>query len=474
MKTRKELLREAARLREAMKAANIAIIAKEDAGEDAGDDTSSFDKLSSDLEAVKRVISRLESIGDDADDNEAKDADEDDVADAEKHYAPRQKLAAPAHKIADTVDVKRKNGDIVGRLAVGSYIARNFGARAAKDAVMKHWGDTAVAKTLTLNTAQPIIPQDFRNEVIDALVAESVTRKFARVMGMPMGQLTLPRMNLTSQGTWMAEGTNIATTAAGFDTLTLSWHKLGAMTYTSKELLEFSPVDAANQISTDLVRKMALAEDGAFLQGATGGFNPVGMTNLVNATNQLASTGGTSVTFQTVSYDLASMELALTGNNVRGRFVWIMSPRVIGFLKQVSSTFGVYPFREELATGKLNGFEVFPSNLLATNIGTGTNETLVILACADHLIIGDAYRNTLSSTDTGSFVDGANQVNPFGQDLVAFKLTNAVDFNMSHDVSAAVLTATDWTVGSGPAVPAYTGQPAGTAGSPASAAKSRS
>lgn len=434
------------------------------------DDVASFNALKEECDRLEARIARLTaSIDPDAD-----DADE--VADdaAEKAWGGEPIVKRFNINTSDEIRVPRQKGEAAGRYLIGMYWAKQFGLQAAKDMVDREMGDAPVRKSL-VTTAEPIIPQQFVTDWIQLLQEKSVVRPLATVYPMPVGNITIPRQRLGSTGSFFSEGQQITVSQLAFDAIQLTWHKYGAMTYTSRELLEFSPLNAAGIVANDLTDRLALLEDRSALNSTGSGGVPVGIIASVAASNQLTNTvnGSSAVDFQTVSADLQAMELALTGHLVRGNFTWIMHPGVVGFLKQLSSTMGVFPFRQELSgpNPTLNGFPVRTTVQLPSNLGvSGANKTNIVLLNGSDFIIGDAYKFAVSMTTEGSFLDGSTQVNAFGQDIVAWKATNAVDWHLRHDVSAAVLAASDWSLSTVGGIDSYTGQAADVTNSSASSA----
>ena len=55
-------------------------------------------------------------------------------------------------------------------------------------------------------------------------------------------------------------------------------------------------------------------------------------------------------------------------------------------------------------------------------------------------------RFNISTTDSGSYLDGSTQVNTWGQDIVAFRATGYFDFALEHGVAASMLTTTGWSL----------------------------
>lgn len=407
------------------------------------EDVASFNALKAECDALEARIARLRSV----EDEDAADADEVAEDAGEKHWTGDHKNIAinvkqPQHEV-----VKTKGGN-AGQFVVGCYIAKEFGRSAGRDFVNKHFRNDLVAKAV-LSTSQPVIPQDFSLDWIHLMQEKTVLRPIADIKDMSRGNLTIPRQNIGSIGTWMGEAQPIGVSNLGYDNIQLLWHKMGALSYTSRELLEFTPLDVASQISEDLTSRLALLEDRTFLNSPGGSFTPTGLLTAMLPANKFPNTTVSSaVTFQSVAADLQTAELLLTGNLVQGKFTWIMHPAVKSFLKQISSSFGVFPFAAELANDKLNGHDVKTTVQLPTNLGTsGANLTNVMLVCGQDVIIGDAYRFALSMTTDGSFVDSGTQVNAFGQDVVAFKATNSCDIALKHNVAVAVIQATNWTLG---------------------------
>lgn len=414
------------------------------------DDLASFSKLKEECDAIEARIARLKASAED----DAADADEaPDDEKAKKNWegnAPKYDFDKKAFNLNTSNEIRvarTKASPAAGRYIVGQWFVKEYGMTAARDMIDQHMGDQVVSKMLT--TSQPIIPQDFMNDWIELLQEQSVMRTFCRTMPMPYGNRTIPRQRLGSVGQWITEGAQSPVTQLAFDNLQLIWKKYSATSYCSREFLEYTPLNASGIISQDLTSRLGLLEDRTFLNApANVSGVPTGIINQVNATNMITSTGGTSPTFQTVGYDLQATELALTGHLVNGTFTWIMHPAVRSFLMQLSSSFGVYPFRDEVSRGTLNGHRILTTVQLPTNLGSaGLNQTNIILACGEQVIIADAQRFALSMTTEGSFLDGGTQINTFGQDLVAFKCGNEVDFTLAHDVSAAVLSATAWGFG---------------------------
>lgn len=451
--------------RAALKAQANAIATKEtDENPLSQDEVSEFDKLMSAVDGIDARIARLEASAAD----EAEKSEEVDEGTAEKSFG----LRTPTLHTKQAM-VPRQKGSAVGRFLIGAHLNKSVGPGYGAEYVGQHFRDMDVKAALS--TALPVIPQAFSTDLIDLLVAEAVVRKSgARVIPMPMGQLTIPRQRLGSEGTWMNEGENYTHTALDTDVINMTWKKVGALTSTTEELIRYSPLAAEQMIVNDLVTQMALTEDKAFLIGTGSATRPTGIINQIATSNKINSTlDSGAVTVNSVARDMENLDLCLRGNFVRGPKALYMAPGTISFLKTVRNAFGIAPFKDELDAGRFNGIPVYESGLLSTNLGEEANQALIVLAAVQDVYIGDGLNLEFKSTDTGSWSDGGTNVNAFGSGKVGFRLTSNVDIALAHGVSAAVLTVTDWTVGANQNVAgkAFVTEPANTGRTSASAAR---
>lgn len=408
------------------------------------------------MEAMARMLAAKEDDADDADEkpnnDDAKSAwngDHITTKNAKRNnYDFGNKSQHFSYHTDNTPGVPRERA--IGRYVAAKWWKDTYGLGAAREMIDRDpyakgmGGDPFVTKMLS--TSSPIIPQDFYPEIIPLLQEESVFRKIARTIPMSEGNLTWARQRLGSNGQWVGEAQAPTPSQLQWDNLQFTWHQEMAYTYCTRQLLEFSPLNAASEIERDLSSRLGLLEDRTFLYGAANtAYAPTGLINQLNASQTINSTGGTSPTFQTVAFDLNSAILQLTGNLVKGNFTWVMHPQVPLFLSQLSSTYGVFPFKDEVSQGRLLGFPIVTTVQLPTNLGSaGANQTDVLLICGDMVIIADAMRYAIEMTTEASFYDNGVLINPFSQNLVAWKVGNSVDMQVQHDVAAAVISATSW------------------------------
>lgn len=467
MAERKELMRDIGDIKSKMAEIDKAILAADLAGED----TEALDKEFADQDKKKkslmRALARKESLDDQIeDDTEDKDVDDDDGVDEdEEEESAKSRKAKKGKKALYMPAVHGLSGVLrrtklspiqrAGAYFWGKAAMKMHGPRHAHDTIMRVWGDEGVAKAAVgaMTTAIPTIVQDASQVVIDILSAKSIVRASgARIEDMSRGNKTIFRQNAGAQAFFFGEGQTSTVSQVGFDHLDLSWHKMGALVYLTKEELLFPSINTGEYVVNEITRRIALKEDAVFLlNSSVVQYQPTGIPYWTNASNLVDSTTiSGSVTWQSIANDLANAESQLSGKMNPPPYAWYMHNNVGTFLKAVTNGF-TFPFREELSKEQptLNGHPVYYSQQIPTNSGESSNETAVYLVKPENLIVADAYQYDVQMSSEGSFNDGGTQVNLWGEQKVAFLATSAIDFATEHDVSAAILTATGWTTSGG-------------------------
>lgn len=216
----------------------------------------------------------------------------------------------------------------------------------------------------------------------------------------------------------------------------------------SDKLLRSRSAKAAERIRNSIVRGCATTEDLYFIRGAKAGAGPTGMRFLALAANILTMTATPDL--QKITNDLGRMENRLMANNVRMRRAgWIMSPRTFIYLSDLRDGNGnlAFPTLTMYSGGRpmLRNKPVFVTTQVPENLGGGT-ESEIILADAEHLIIGDAPRIAMDSSNTAAYSDGGTIKAAFSQRKTLMRLVMENDFNTLHEAAIAVLTGVTWGV----------------------------
>lgn len=402
------------------------------------------------LEDIKRFNKELkakEAVEADDEESDSKEKDEDEILEEKTKYMNSFNI----NKGISSLNLPKGSQGITKEII--KTLANNYSADAASNMIRNEAGSKSAADMIVKNaltTSQPTVAPDVRNETVALLTADCVVRQHARTVSMPMNNLTYPRLRLGASASWVGEGSNYVPSAQDFDTINFVGKKLTGFTYTTLEFNNFSLSDAVAHVVSDLQNQVALAEDRTFIMGSTAGSLAPSYSLVGNAGTTLTSTGADSVS---VAADLANIKSALQTKFVNiSRGVVFGSPAIFNALENLQTSFGVYPFREEIRMGKLNGFTIAATAQIPTDVdtsaakdGSAKNGSPLIFVAPQHLIIADAMRYDVRSTDVGSWTDGSTQMNAFAEDLIAYKLANWVDFGVEHDAAVAVLNTVGWT-----------------------------
>ena len=112
-----------------------------------------------------------------------------------------------------------------------------------------------------------LVPDSMEKQIIEALTEENIIRKLARVIHTDSCGRLVPIAEAMSDAQWMPEGEQMQLSDKTFSQAKLRMHKLGIMLRVTNELLSDAGVDMATYIAESFARRIALAEENAFLNG---------------------------------------------------------------------------------------------------------------------------------------------------------------------------------------------------------------
>ena len=114
--------------------------------------------------------------------------------------------------------------------------------------------------------------------------------------------------------------------------------------------------------------------------------------------------------------------------------------RTTNFLMTLLDTNGHFVFRNEIEQGRLFRWPYFESNNIPSNLGSGTDESLIILADMAEVVVGDVASVEIARSDSATI----NGINLFERDQQAIRLRQWNDVVLRHDVGIAVMEAVKW------------------------------
>ena len=459
-------------------------IVKEDSDDTplTSEDSTTFDELAAALQAIdqrlQRVAAAMQAAAEGAQDAEGDgDGDSsDDDSDKRGSFRVRSGARAAAQAKRDPdAGLKEKRGVKAARYVLGLLHARynKVSMEKAAEFVSNRFGDDIVARALNgsvTGEGGALIPQDFMADLIELLRASTAVRGSSPMeVGMPMGNLTIPRLAGGATASYQLELDDIATSQERFDDVNFVAKKLTAMVPVSNDLIRRAPIGVEEVVRDDLVQTIARREDLAFLRGDGTDKGPVGMRSLCLPANVITVTAmpATPTPGDALTAILAGTGAAILAlQNGMSRMIrptWIMAPTVARFITVARDQVGGFYFKDEMERGTFNGYPVritqqIPTNLVMT---TYTKASEIYFVDMADFVIADTYNVVVDASDVASYNPGAGMVSAFQRDQSVFRVIAEHDCNMRHLQSLVVLLTQDWAFSGVPGAPGapYSTQP---------------
>ena len=319
-------------------------------------------------------------------------------------------------------------------------------ATKALDLIWKDNLGDSVVKALAagdLDAGGFMIKPEFAAGIIEFLYNKTVVRRAGpQILPMNAGTLTLPKQTGSATAYYVGENQAITKSQPAGGQIVMTSKKLAALVPISNDLLRFDAGDQADRfVRNDLVRRIAVREDLAFLRGDGTQNTPRGLRYWAAAGNITASAGTTSANIET---DVKVAINSLESNNVDIReAVWFMAPRSKNHLINLRDTNGnlIYPSMRS-STPTLFDLPVFVTNNIPTNISTNQSE-LYLVNMMD-VIIGESGGLQIEVDSGASYTDGSSLVSAFEKDQTVVRAIELHDLAVTHEQSIAVINAITW------------------------------
>lgn len=448
--------------------------------------STTFDELAAALQAIdqrlQRVAAAMQAAAEGAQDANGED-DEDNTEESAlrgiQSAGFRVRGAAgrvePQAKRDPFAGIREPRGVRAARYVLGLLHARynKVSMKDAADFVANRFGDDIVARALNSSVTGEggaLIPQDFMADLIELLRANTVVRGAGPMeVGMPMGNLTIPRLAGGATAAYQNELDDIAVSQERFDDVNLVAKKLTAMVPVSNDLIRRAPIGVEEVVRDDLVQVIARREDLAFLRGDGTDKGPVGMKSLCLPANKITvpampatPTPGDQLTAILGGASAAILALQ-NGMSRMIRPTWIMAPTVARFIATARDQVGGFYFKDEVERGVFEGYPIrlsqqIPTNLVMTSYTKASEIYFVDMA---DFIIADTYNVVVDASDVAAYNDGVSMVSAFQRDQSLFRVIAEHDCNMRHLQSLVVLLTQDWAFAGVPGAPgaSYSTQP---------------
>jgi len=189
------------------------------------------------------------------------------------------------------------------------------------------------------------------SSLIELLRNQTVVKELgARFLGGLQGNVAIPSQSGGATAYWVSENGQTTKTALTFGQVSLSPHRLSAVSALSKELIAQSSVDVEGLVREDFARILAIAIDAAALNGSGSSNQPTGVLNtssIGSVTFGAAATWAKMIDFETQ---------VANANALNGNPAYVISPNTRAKLKaaaKIGSTYPTFIYED----GNINGYK---------------------------------------------------------------------------------------------------------------------
>jgi HK97 family phage major capsid protein len=365
----------------------------------------------------------------------------------EMQKANQAQLAALQREAAIERVQKPERGLMAARFMRAIAAGKGDTDKAARFA-KKQWGEEgAILKALEASDASAggvLIPTEWSGEVIELLKEATVFRRMGpRVIPMTTGSMQMSKLTGGATAGYIGESQNLPVSEQTFGQINLTWKKLAVLVPISNDLLRFNTEGADVIVRDDCVSSMATREDQAFLRDDGTEFTPKGLRSWVPAANQFDANG--TVNLANVTADLAAQILLLREAHCRFlRPAWFMAPRTEFYLLSVRDANGNFAYRDEMLRGTLWGFPYGSTTEIPVNLGTGTDESEIMLVDMSDVLLGESNSLEVMASDVAAYFDGSQVQAAFSLDQTVLRLIAHHDLQVRHEESLSMMNAVTW------------------------------
>ena len=189
-----------------------------------------------------------------------------------------------------------------------------------------------------------LVPDEFENMLIDRLHDENIIRSLATIILSSSGDKKIPVVAGHGEAVWTDEEAAFTESDDSFGVITLGAHKLSSIIKVSEELLNDAAFDIERYISNEFVRRMAAAEENAFINGDGTG-RPTGLINTAEIGKK--ATASNAITTDEIIDLYHSLR-----SPYRKKAVFIANDSTIKAIRQLKDENGIYLWQPGLKEGQ--------------------------------------------------------------------------------------------------------------------------
>lgn len=291
-----------------------------------------------------------------------------------------------------------------------------------------------------------LVPEDLANEIIDLLRPRSVVRRnVGNVVTLPRGSKSFPVITSGAAVGYFLENGDMDVSEPKFGRLTLTARKLGVLVPLSNEMIRFTGDGADTIIANHLVDQLAAAENRYFLHGTGTQGQPKGLRNLASPTTTIASSwdgSGANPSRDHMQTDIVAAVTAMQLADIpMARPIWVMNPATATYLANVLNDNGTYAYPEmRTATPLLNGYRVETTTAMPRNLGTGADETDIMLIDFNEVVIGEERNYELELSNSAAYSIDGSVASAFQRDQTLLRIIAMHDIALRYPEAVAVIT----------------------------------
>lgn len=365
--TTRDLLEKRASLVSEMR--NITTSANGDGGDLSAEQAEKFNTMKTQLESVEKQIERQRLL----DETERRMQGEPLNGNGDHHLDDALRDFSLTRAIAGAAGL---NVDWSRERELSSEIAKRAGRPFQGVAVPMSVFHKRVERRV-ITTAAPaggpggnLIAEDYRgDQYIDRLRAALVIRRLgARVLSGLVGDVTIPRLDVSSTSGWVAENAALSFSDFEHDPVTLAPKHVGCITEFSRNMLLQTSPDIEDLLRSDFAKVLANAIDAAAIQG--GGSNePVGIlaTGGIGSVS-LGTPDGGSATWAAVIALIAEVEV----DNAMGSG-FLTNSKVVKKLRSTAKVSSTDSVMIQESPGELAGYPLAVTNNVPSTLTEGAS-----------------------------------------------------------------------------------------------------
>lgn len=311
---------------------------------------------------------------------------------------------------------------------------------------------TKSSNTLTPSAGGVLLPTPLASEVVPFLRPETTFLQLNPIrVPLTAGQYNQPVAATGAVAQYVGEGQKKPVTDVTWDKLGLKAKKLAAIALITKEAKKWAIIDIQAYLERELRNAGAEALDlnGWLGTGATAD-TPLGILNISGiGIVPFTFADPKAPTLPELDAFASKMILYMTTRKIAetARWAWVMCPRTVRYLadRRVNNEEGTYAFPEMQGDNpRWKGKRVLNSNQIPSNLGTGTDETLIGLVNADDVIFGEEEDVSLDFSMEATVDVGGTLVHLWQQNMWGVLMEMAHDFGVRRKASVVRANGIRW------------------------------